>query len=79
MRFLAGSSGPSFGCLAFRDCLVGVHESVAIIAKRDQVFFGIFARATAEGFVVNFEIRYRSARLTAPSIAPQHLLSEFFV
>ena len=70
---------PSFGCLDFETVFVGVDEFVAIIAKSDQVLFGIAARATAEFLVVNFQIRHRPARLTAPSIAAEYLLTKFIV
>jgi hypothetical protein len=44
-------------------------------AEGDQVLFGILAGVTAELFVMDFEIRHCAARLTAPAIATQHLLT----
>lgn len=69
---------PPFGCLDFATLFVGVPEPVAIIAKSGQVLFGR-CRATAKFFVVNFQIRHRPARLTGPSISPQHWLTQFIV
>ncbi|MFZ0277447.1 MAG: hypothetical protein WA254_06970 [Candidatus Sulfotelmatobacter sp.] len=44
-------------------------------AKRDQVVFGIVARAAAILSVVNFQVRHRAAPLASPTITTQHLLS----
>jgi hypothetical protein len=42
--------------------------SVATCTQRDQVQFGIFARMAAKLFVMDFQVRHRAARLTAPAI-----------
>jgi len=53
--------------------------AVALGAERNQVLLGIGAGMATELFVVNLKIGHRPARLTAPGIAPQHLLMQFLV
>jgi hypothetical protein len=56
-----------------------VDSSVAYRAERDQIQLGIIAGAAAELLVVNFQIRHRAARLTAPTITTQYLLAELLI
>lgn len=48
-------------------------------AEGDQVCFRILAGVATKLFVVNLKIRHRTARLTPPAIATQHLLPQTFV
>jgi hypothetical protein len=48
-------------------------------AEGDQVFFGVVAGVAAKLFVMDFQVRHRSARLASPAIATQHLLPKTLV
>jgi hypothetical protein len=48
-------------------------------AKRDQVHLGVISRTTAQFLVVNFQVRYRAARLTPPAVASQDLLAQVLI
>ena len=52
---------------------------VACGTERDQVLFGVAAGMAAKLFVMDFQVRHRAARLTAPAVAAQHLLPETLV
>jgi hypothetical protein len=43
-------------------------------AECDQVLIGVVAGVAAELFVMDFQVRHRSAGLAPPAIAPQNLL-----
>jgi hypothetical protein len=49
-------------------------SGVASSAHRDQILLGVMAGMAAKLFVVDLQVRHRSARLTPPAIAPQNLL-----
>jgi hypothetical protein len=51
-----------------------VRLSVATCTEGDQVLFGIVAGMTAKFFMVDFQVRHCTARLTAPAVAAQNLL-----
>lgn len=51
---------------------------VAFPANCDQVRLGIGPAQTPELLMMNFEVRHGSAKLTAPSIPPEHLQAQFF-
>jgi hypothetical protein len=51
-----------------------VSDCMAMSAERDQVFFRIVAGAAAKLFVMDFQVRHRTAGLTAPVITTQDLL-----
>jgi hypothetical protein len=46
-------------------------NKVARSAHRYQILFGIIARVATKLFVVDLQVRHRSARLTAPAITPE--------
>jgi hypothetical protein len=48
-------------------------------AEGNQVWLGVPTSVAPKLLVVDFEIRYRAARLTPPAIATQHLLPQLFV
>jgi hypothetical protein len=52
---------------------------MAISAERDQVFVRIFPGVAAKLFVMDFQVRHRSAQLASPGIATQHLLPKTLV
>jgi hypothetical protein len=45
----------------------------------DEVLLGIVATVVAKLFVVDLQIRHRTARLTSPCIAMQNLLPQILV
>jgi len=49
---------------------------MACSAHCDEVHFGVISQATAKFLVVNFQVQHRTARLTTPAIATQHMLPE---
>ncbi len=56
-----------------------MHSFVALRAERNQVFFGIGSRMTAELHVVHLKIRHCATGLTPPAVTTQDLLAEAFV
>jgi hypothetical protein len=46
-----------------------VYLSVAECTQRDEIQLGIVTRVAAEFFMLNFQIRHRTAGLAAPAIA----------
>jgi hypothetical protein len=56
-----------------------MHHGMASRAQRDQVFLRVVATLAAKFLVVNLKVRPGSARLTSPTVAAQHVLSESFV
>jgi hypothetical protein len=55
---------------------IDMYLRMAISAERDQIFWYILARMTAEVLVVNLEVLRGSAHLTAPPIALKDLPAE---
>jgi hypothetical protein len=49
---------------------------MATCAEGDEIVFAVLARMASEFLVMNFEVHPRSAELAAPTIAPQHSLSQ---
>jgi hypothetical protein len=62
--------------MAFADPSAVMQVGVACSAKCDQIAFGIIAGLAAELFVMNFQVGHRSAALTSPPVAAQHLFLE---
>jgi len=63
----------------FQRLTPAVNLGVALCAQRNQVQLGIVAGVAAELPVMNFQIRHRTTRLTAPAIALQDLLPKSFI
>ena len=56
-----------------------MESSVARSTKHYEVLLGVVSGLAAELFVVDFQVRHRATRLTAPAIAAQNLLPQCFV
>jgi hypothetical protein len=56
-----------------------MQPTVAGVAQRHKVFFGVVAGVAAEFLMMNFEVRHCAAVLTSPVVAPEHLLVKLFV
>ena len=52
-----------------------VRECVTFVAERDEIPGRIISGVAAKLLVVDFKVRHSAAGLTAPAIAPQHLLT----
>ena len=51
-----------------------VRLAVASVTKRNEIMFDIFAPVASKLFVVNLQIRHRSAYLAAPVVATENPL-----
>ncbi len=59
--------------------MIAMQFGVACRAQRDQVFFRVGSRMTAELDVVHLKIRHHTTRLTTPAIATQDLLAQTLI
>jgi hypothetical protein len=56
-----------------------MYRRVAVKTQRDQIPLLIPTGVAAKLLVVDFKVRHRTAKLTAPAIAPQYLFAELLI
>ena len=56
-----------------------MRSCVAVVAERNEVFFGVVAGVAAELLMMNFEVRHCAAVLTSPVVPLEDLMVKVFV
>ena len=54
-------------------------SGMTVVARRDDIVFGIPARVTAEFLMMNLKVRHRATALTPPAISLEDSVLECFV